>query len=202
MCEEAKADGASASGSFTHGVPFASDWGRRRAHCEELWKKIEAGLIERDACSITVPDTRGTLVYLIYPRNFHAALRSAPQAALVISYFLFFCSTNYKCGEFTRSVTNWHDLWCGKWRHACLIKRIGKIMVESLSMFIAPSDLSVFRARQHLFFWEICPPRSAGMHPCPEMRKQFKLREFVSMSPQKMEVSQMISSSWCEEGRH
>lgn len=49
--------------------------------------KIEAGLIERDACSITVPDTRETLVYLIYPRNFHAALRSAPQAALFIFNF-------------------------------------------------------------------------------------------------------------------
>lgn len=53
-------------------------------------EKFEAGLIERDACSITVPDTRETLVYLIYPRNFHAALRSAPQAALFIFFYLFF----------------------------------------------------------------------------------------------------------------
>lgn len=52
-------------------------------------------------------------------------------------------------------------------------------------MLIAPSDLSVFRARQHLFFLETCPPRSAGMHPSREMSKQFKLREFVSMSTEK-----------------
>lgn len=46
--------------------------------------KIEAGLMERDVCSFTVPDTRETLVYLIQPCNFHAALRSVPQTA----YFL------------------------------------------------------------------------------------------------------------------
>lgn len=66
------------------------------------------------------------------------------------------------------------------------------MMVESLSMLFAPSDLSVSGARHHLFFLETCPPRCAGMHPCREMRKQFKLREFVSMSTKKMEVSQMI----------
>lgn len=48
--------------------------------------KIEAGLIERDASSITVPDTRETLDYFIYPCNFQAALRSAPQAALLFFF--------------------------------------------------------------------------------------------------------------------
>lgn len=48
--------------------------------------KIEAGLMERDVCSFTVPHTRETLDYLIQHCNFHAALRSVPRAALFLVY--------------------------------------------------------------------------------------------------------------------
>lgn len=76
---EAKVDGASALRTeFPSPVTEAGD-----ARTVKNYGKIEAGLIERDACSFTVPDTRETLNYFIYPCNFHAVPRSAPQAALL-----------------------------------------------------------------------------------------------------------------------
>ena len=53
-------------------------------------------------------------------------------------------------------------------------QRNGEIMVEAFSTMISP-NLFVFRPKLNLFFLETCPPRSAGMQPCHEIRNQFTL---------------------------
>lgn len=65
-----------------------------------------------------------------------------------------------------------YDLECD---HRCTCnRRNGEVMVEPLSTLMSPPNLCISAGAKSVFLGA-CPLRSAGMHPCHEIRNQFRL---------------------------